>query len=209
MRWLLTNHHPLADALRAAGEDVVSTPVHHQLAAYDWLEEAVAEMDETAFWTGAGALSDPFTRALAQIPFDEWECDPGFYDIGRWLKMLDPDVLVITPMLQAGLGVSKGPVLKWANQRGRSIVGVGHDPGTVEAANANRWRGCSINLHNLHVYVTDEMEAGQQSARSRRTVVWRPGEPLDALLATLRHARASRPYQAGRRAKPFHGGNMP
>lgn len=205
MRWFFTNAHPLAEAVQLAGEDVISTPAHHQIAHYDWLEEAVAAaaVPDVPWWTPRNHRTDPFSDALVRIPHDPVERSPDDYPIGRYLRALDPDVLVIAPLLQPGLGISKGAVMRWANLGGgRLIVGMAHDPGTLDAARANRWRGCSVNVHNCKIYVTDDEDTARVSARERRTVWWQPGLGAEALVELARSARAGRAYMAGSRAKP-------
>lgn len=202
MRWFLTNAHPLADALVAAGESVVSTPADHQTALVDWLGEAVDALPEppVPWWTPRDHRTDPVTAAL--LATRELE-HPNDYPVRRLLQREDPDVVVVTPLLQPRFGVSKGGVMRWANMGKRVIVGVAHDPGTLAAARANSWRGCTITPANCHVYVTNHVESAQASARERRTVFWQPGMDASTIVDVVRSARSGRSYMAGSRGKPF------
>lgn len=182
MKWLFTGPHPLEAELLRRGHEVIA---RHQADEFPDLKALIAG-------------GSTFTEALRATP--DPDRTPDDYAIRSHLRAVDPDVLVITPMLQPGLGVPKGPVLRWANRGHRVIVGIGHDPGTIAAARANAWRGCSCNLHTLHVYVTNDAEAAASSAKQRRTVLL--GNP-DTLIRVVADAHAHRPYTAHRRAKPF------
>lgn len=208
MRWFLSNHHPIADALAEAGEDVISTPGHHQVAHYDWIADLIEQLpaDPVAFSPSSGLDGDPFSAVLnaaTMQEFDEHDRDPADYPLGRYLSQMDPDVFVVTPLFQKGMGCAKGAVMRWANRRHRVIVGMASDPGTIDMARRNRWRGCSINIHNLHVYVTNDVPSANISARDRRTVYWVPGMGAETLVEVVKHARSGRTYVAGRMGKPF------
>lgn len=206
MRWLFTNRHPLAEALQLVDEEVVSTPRHHQPAHYDWLEEAIDRLPEPAqpWWTPGAASTDPVTAALT-AELEAGEPEEGTllgYPLRNMLKSLNPDFLVLTPLLQPRLGFHKGTVVRWMNAGGW-VFGIAHDPGTLSAAKRMRWRGCSIQPNNLHCYVTDHEETARDAARSGRTVFWQPGRSVDPILEAARLIMRRANYMAGSRAVPL------
>jgi len=203
MRWFSINSHPLADALVAAGEEIVNTEGTHQVDAFPWLREAVdAVPDHAALWSVG---DDPVTRALMASKDEAREALVTAYKLRRRLDALKPDVLVISPMYQPGFGVAIGHVVRWVQEvRQARRVAIGIINGaTLQAAKNSRWRGCSANVHNLGGAIACSQEVAADSARTRRTALWVPGDDVAPVIEMVRHARSGKGYQAGSKAKPF------
>jgi len=208
MRWYFTNRHPLEDDLRRAGETIVGTD-RRQLDTFERLRDAVAAFERARSPLELLALyvmgSDPITEVLfADKGLSEGEATSS-YRLRQILDSETPDVLVVTPMLQPGLGVDKGAVVRWSQAMRkpvRAVIGIGNGR-TIAEAKAHRWRGCAANFQDLYGLVTPDSAIAKSSATERRTAVWSPGEAPRTVLAMANDIRAGRTYIAGRFAKPY------
>lgn len=199
MRWLVTNPHPIIAALVGAGETVVNRPGDFQVDQIGWLKAAVAGIPRTAD-------VDPVTMGLRQMRGrpEVSHARTIDYRIDRLLRERVPDVLLLTPMDQEGLGFPLNVVNKWrSGNLKRTLVGLGQDPATYQRAKKGAWTGCSCRLHHLALYVSDDARSAQEFAKNKRAAFWRSGLPLDAVLEGVAHARSGRTWHAGRRAKPW------
>lgn len=201
MRWFFTNPHPLREALAALGETIVGAAEHTQIGhpAMGWLRALVAETEATR-----PPAVEPISWALRQRPPTFTLGDPAAYPLGRIIRDLRPDIVVLTPMDQARSGFSLGDVNRWRNTlaASRYLVGIGQDPGAYRSMQSEQWRGCACKHVHLNIYVSDHAPTAKASAAGMRTAVYRnPEQGALALLAAVASCR--RNYATSAKNMPF------
>jgi hypothetical protein len=164
-----------------------------------WLRALVAETAATRPPT-----VEPITWALRKKPPTFTLGDPAAYPLGRIIRDLRPDVVVLTPMDQPRSGFSLGDVNRWRNTLpgGRYLVGIGQDPSAYRAMESESWRGCACKHVHLNIYVSDHAPTAKASAEKMRTVLYRdPEQGARALMAAVTSCR--RNYAATAKNEAF------
>lgn len=125
--------------------------------------------------------------------------DTKDYPLSKVITETRPDVVVLVDPWRNNVGYSKGAVVKWAQSRdGYGIVGVAvDDPAYWEIARARAHPACVCTIQNFHVYVTNDPGVAAEAAKTRRTALWRPGEPAGHVLQAIRDAIGRVRYVAG------------
>lgn len=120
------------------------------------------------------------------------------------------------PLPDGGLqewGYKKEQLVKCAGVRGCCNVGLtlpGEDPRVIVWFRRGMHPGCIATPHKFSVWATTDETTAVESARERRTALWRVGPGgLDGIVEAIRAHVARAGYSASRSAVPHRPGAMP
>jgi len=169
--WFFTRPSPLADALAARGETIVSTPEHHvDRLASKWGIE-IGDMDSSMY----GLLLDD------------------------WIRQMSPEfVVMVDPLVGGdqykGFGYPRDLVKKARKQSRRQIlIGLSTlDPDTYQRYQGKRHKHCLCRMQDFAVWLTNDGEVARLSAQSRRSALW---SEVDGVVRLVEHLRARTSYK--------------
>lgn len=161
---------------------------------------------------GHVVLGSPTDRATAACVPTQW--DRKTYRPHDHVQAHRPDaVLFVSPLrhieIPGGLqewGYAKEQLVKCAGVRGCCCVGLampGDDPRMTGWFRRGMHPGCIAVPHKFSMWATTDETTATESARERRTALWRPGPGgLDGVIEGIRAHLARTGYSPSRQSRP-------